>query len=217
MLSSVAMTGQLDAGLNTFLLAHEDEEDLLFGLWSPSVGTSRTTALVHTPLYPEEGDRQTHGNASFNRQYVERALSEATKGSCGICLLHSHTGPGWQGMSEDDIVAETRIAGPVESVKGLPLVGLTLATDGVWSARFWRYKSGKKFSREWCASVRTVGERLRVSFADKIIPPPKFRELFRRTATVWGRENHRTLARLTIGIVGLGSVGSIVRSEEHTS
>lgn len=55
-----------------------------------------------------------------------------------------------------------------------------------------------------------VGEELSVSFADHIAPPPRWRDEFKRTVTVWGDEAHATLARLRIGIVGLGSVGSVV-------
>jgi molybdopterin-synthase adenylyltransferase len=40
--------------------------------------------------------------------------------------------------------------------------------------------------------------------------PPKFKEAFKRTVTVWGKENHSHLARLRVAVVGLGSVGSIV-------
>jgi molybdopterin-synthase adenylyltransferase len=205
-----AFTNELDNELQKFLIRADREEDLLFALWSPSRGTKRLTALVHTILYPQDGDRQRHGNVSFNPQYFERACSEAMTAQSGIAFLHSHPGPGWQGMSEDDVIAETKIAGSTESLTELPLVGMTVGDDGTWSARVWCHHSGKHFARHWCEAVRSVGQRLRTNFADEIVPPPRFRELFKRTATVWGEANHRNLARLRIGIIGLGSVGSIV-------
>jgi molybdopterin/thiamine biosynthesis adenylyltransferase len=58
--------------------------------------------------------------------------------------------------------------------------------------------------------VRCVGKRLITSFDDHLMPRPAFREQLRRTISVWGEENHAQLARLRIGIVGLGSVGSMV-------
>lgn len=200
----------MDAELQQFLIRQDREEDLLFALWNPSRGAQRLTGLVHTILYPRKGDRQRHGNASFNPQYFERACSEAIKAECGIAFLHSHPGPGWQGMSEDDIEAETKVAGSTEALTELPLLGMTVGDDGTWSARMWRHSAGKRFTRSWCEAVRSVGQQLRTAFADEIIPPREFRELFKRTATVWGEANHRNIARLRIGIVGLGSVGSIV-------
>ncbi len=113
-------------------------------------------------------------------------------------------------MSEDDIEAETKVAGSTEALTELPLLGMTVGDDGTWSARMWRHSAGKRFTRSWCEAVRSVGQQLRTAFADEIIPPREFRELFKRTATVWGEANHRNIARLRIGIVGLGSVGSIV-------
>jgi len=113
-------------------------------------------------------------------------------------------------MSRDDVIAETRIAGPVESLTELPFVGLTLGTDGTWSARFWEHIKAKRFKRHWCRIVRSVGAQLRMSFADNLAPFQKFQEMFKRTVTVWGQKEHANLARLRIGIVGLGSVGSLV-------
>jgi len=206
---STALTNELDQELQQFLIREDGDEDLLFGLWTPSKGEERLTALLHTPLYPNDGDRQRHGNVSFNPQFFERTCQEAMKARCGIAFLHSHPGPGWQGMSPDDIVAETRIAGASEALTELPLLGMTVSNDGVWSARMWPHFHGKNFKRVWCESARSVGQRMRVSFTDAIIPKPRLREMFRRTVTVWGPENHANLARLRIGIVGLGSVGCI--------
>ncbi len=172
---------------------------------------SRRTALVHTAILPQEGEREVHGNASFNPNYFERAAFLAVSSGCGLAFLHSHPGPGWQGMSRDDVVAERdKMAGAAAALTDLPLVGLTAGTDASWSARFWHRTGPKEYQRDWCESVRVVGDALGTTFCNDLVPPPNFREMFRRTATVWGKKNHQNLARLRIGIVGLGSVGSIV-------
>jgi molybdopterin/thiamine biosynthesis adenylyltransferase len=208
---SVAMTDALDALLTQHLLRQDRQEDLCFALWSPSNGRQRTTALLNEVVLPLPGERSVHGNASFEAAYFERAATLAARAEKGLAFLHSHIGPGWQGMSHDDVVAERdRLAGASAALTGLPLVGLTLGTDGSWSARFWPRIGPRQYKRQWCEAVRVVGDGLRVSYCDDLCPRQGFRELFSRTVTVWGAEKHGDLARLRIGIVGLGSVGSIV-------
>lgn len=207
---SVAMRDLLDEELRGFLVRPDGQEDLTFCLWTPSQGDQRLTALLHTPVWPEEDEREVHGNVSFNSAYVERAARLAMENKCGLALLHSHPFPGWQSMSRDDVVAESKWAGLVESLTGLPFVGLTVGDDGVWSARFWRHAEKRFFEAQWCRNVRSIGQGLRAHFASRVAPPPAFSEMFKRTVVVWGKRNHATLARLRIGIVGLGSVGSLV-------
>ncbi len=90
-----------------------------------------------------------HGNVAFTTDSIQRVLQLADKG-CGIALLHSHLGPGWQGMSHDDVVAERdRLAAAVAGWTGLPLVGLTRETDGTWSGRFWFRESPSTYARRW--------------------------------------------------------------------
>src|SRR6185369_13314819 len=207
---SVAMSERLHASLSEFLIRKDQQEDLIFALWSPSIGENRLTALLHTIVFPKAGDRQIHGNVSFNPTYFERVCSLALSEKCGIAFLHSHPFPGWQGMSEDDIVAEKKMAGAVEALTELPLTGLTIGSDGIWSARMWGPIGGRQYQGQWCKSVRIVGTAFKINFAEHLMSKPTYRELFKRTVTVWGKENHATLARLRIGIVGLGSVGSLV-------
>lgn len=206
----MALSSVLDTDIRTFLIRDDGEEDLMFALWTPSYGSRRLTALLHTPLFPVDGDRQRHGNVSFNLQYFERACRDAVAMGCGIAFLHSHPGAGWQGMSPDDVTAEKRLAGPVAALTNLPLVGLTIGSDGTWSGRMWDHDKGKVFQRVWCHSVRSVGDRLQAHFDDNLVPLPSFREQLLRTVTVWGKQHHSNLARLRVGIVGLGSVGSMV-------
>lgn len=134
----------------------------------------------------------------------------AVKNGCGIAFLHSHPFPGWQGMSPDDVVAEQKIASATDALTNLPLVGMTISSDGIWSARMWEQEKGRIYKGRWCHSVRSAGQALKVDFNDQLLSKPEYREMFKRTITVWGKENHANLARLRIGIVGLGSVGMII-------
>lgn len=207
---SVTMSERLNSRLSEFLIRSDAQEDLAFALWTPSQGKNRMTALLHTIVFPEDRDRQVHGNVSFNPAYFERVCSMALREGCGIAFLHSHPFPGWQGMSDDDIAAEQKIVGAVAALTELPLLGMTVGSDGTWSARMWMHVEGRQYRRVWCHSVRVAGTALKVDFNDRLVPKPAYREQFKRTVTVWGKRNHENLARLRIGIVGLGSVGSIV-------
>lgn len=207
---SVAITENVNQVLRKHLIRHDRQEDLCFALYNISTGSSRTTALITEIILPDKGDRNVHGNVSFNADYFDRIGSIALKKGCGICFLHSHPAAGWQGMSNDDIIAEEMLAPRVKSVTGMPLVGLTVGTDQIWSARFWIKEAPKKYKRHFCKTVRVVGKALQVSYYDKIIPPPFFGEEYIRTVSAWGDRKQADISRLKVGIVGLGSVGSIV-------
>lgn len=128
---SAAIPQRVNAAALDHLVRADGDEDLLFALWTPSQGSRRTTAMVHTLLFPQEGDRQRHGNVSFNPQYFERVAAEALSAGCGIAFLHSHPGPGWQGMSRDDVAAELRMAGVAAGLTDLPLLGMTVGTTAL--------------------------------------------------------------------------------------
>lgn len=207
---SVAIPAPLDRELLAHLIRVDGQEDLAFALWHPSRGQLRDTALINRILLPEPGDRDVHGNVSFNPQFLERAIRIAYAERMGLAFLHSHPWPGWQDMSRDDVVAETRMAAAVEVLTDHPLLGMTAGNDGTWSARLWLGTANGRNRMEWCETVRSVGTSLRASFNERLVPPPQFREMFKRTATVWGEARHGRFARLRIGVVGLGSVGSLV-------
>ena len=113
-------------------------------------------------------------------------------------------------MSDDDVNAELGNAAAVKAATGLPFVGLTLAGDGTWSSRFWVKTQPHIYTRNWCSHVRVVGERLVLSFNDALVPKPQSRESLSRTVSAWGAAAQADLARLHVGVIGAGSVGSIV-------
>ena len=124
--------------------------------------------------------------------------------------MHSHPGPGWQGLNAIDAETEGEVLAYPAGATALPLVGLTLGSDGYWSARFWE-RDGKKMRRRWCDKVRIVGPKsYRLYFNDNLRPPPQRRNILKRTIDAWGRKAQNDISRLKVGIVGLGSGGSVV-------
>lgn len=211
---SVVLSSDIANALRRHLLQHTNQgrrqEDLCFALWSPSMGRSRTTAVLHTVLLPLDGERRLHVDASFLPNYLDRVADAALSQKAGIAFLHSHLTPGWQGMSDMDVASETRMAPSMLATTGLPLVGMTMGTDGFLSARFWIRTGRREYERQWCGSVRVVGDAFDASYMNKLAPIPNFREALRRTYSAWGEKKQKLLARLHCGVIGLGSVGSIV-------
>lgn len=207
---SIAMTETVHAGACSRLLREDFQEDLCFALWYPSSGKNRQTALIERLILPESGDRKINGNVSFSPTYLDRAIKLARESGAGIALMHSHLGPGWQGMSSDDIVAESRHAPAIFGATGLPFIGLTIGTDQSWSGRFWEKEGFREYKRLWCESVRVVGGALNITFDEEQKATPIITDKQERTVSAWGEKCQADLARLKIGIVGVGSVGSIV-------
>lgn len=208
---SVAITQAVGESARQHLLRADRQEDLCFALWRPSTGRSRTTALVYRLLLPQMGERNIHGNASFEARYFERALTEASAEDAGVVLMHSHPlGQRWQGMSLDDIKTESSHAAAAYGATLLPLVGLTIAGDGAWSARFWQRTAPKTYQRCDCATVRVVGERLQITYMDQLAQPPRATSAQIRTVSAWGPKKQADLARLHVGLVGAGSVGGFI-------
>ena len=113
-------------------------------------------------------------------------------------------------MSLDDVVAERDIISYPARVTRWPLVGLTVGRDGYWSARWWEQR-GRDVERLWCDKVRVVGRAAYEIFGR----PDATREngwssRLRRTEDSWGRRFQSNLEGLKVGVVGVGSVGSIV-------
>ena len=186
------------------------QEDLCFALWRPSTGTDRRTAVIDEVLLPENDERILTRNVSFAPKYLARAVRVALKKGTGLAFVHSHPGHGWQGMSPEDVRAERDVIGFPARATGLPLVGLTIGADGYWSARFWEHRD-RKMARIWCDKVRVVARtKLSIHLHESFESSRIRSELLERTIDAWGRDFQTKLSNIRVGIVGLGSVGSIV-------
>ena len=210
----VTFTSEACSTATEHLLKHfkenRSQEDLCFALWRPSTGKLRRTALIDEVILPQRNERDLHGNASFQPEYLSRAIQIARRKKVGLAFMHSHPGKGWQSMSSADVVAERDVLAYPAGATGFPLVGLTIGSDGYWSARFWE-REGGEMQRNWCEKVRVVGPNsYGIHFNDNVSQIPQRRDILRRTYDTWGVKSQNDISRLKVGIVGLGSVGCIV-------
>lgn len=209
---SVAMTTELSRDLTAHLRRPDGQEDCCFLLWRPSTGGTRTTALLNDMVLPREGERIVHGTVDFTSAYFLRAAALAAEHGCGLGFIHAHpSGNGWQGLNSTDHAAETAFAAQAVALTGRPLVGLTFAgADAGYGARVWQRRAPRRYTPTEAESVRVVGDRLAVTFNDRLRPAPPVSSRQLRTVSAWGADMQNDLARLRLGVVGTGSVGMLV-------
>ena len=207
--TSVAMTAAMEEALLGQLVRPDGQEDLCLATYRPSTGKGRVSALVTEVIPPEPGERHVHGNVTVTAEYILRAAGIAQAKDSGLVLLHSHPGASrWQPMSGPDRDTESSYAHLVRVVTGLPLVGMTRATeDGTWSARHWDIGTGQQVDCTHSTNVRVIGEKSSVSWNDDLCPPPQATEMQLRTLSSWGAECQADLVRRRVLVVGVGSVG----------
>lgn len=197
--------------LLTGLQSKYPQEEVCFAPWHPGDGTHRYTGILGEPILPTLGDRELHGNVTVQAQYLLRVLEQALKMDAGVAVLHSHPASGWQGLSDDDYDTERNVILPLVRETRLPLLGMTLAEDEVWSARFWHESRPGQIRQVDCKDVRRVGSRQ--TSADSPLsayPPYRRSRVLRRTLDCWGHEAQTRLARTHVCVVGAGSVGAMV-------
>ena len=187
------------------------QEEVCFALWYRGDGTHRYTGILGEVILPTSDDRDLHGNVTVHGTYLNRVLDRALAAKAGVAALHSHPACDWQALSLDDDDTERNLILPFVRETRLPLLGLTLAENGVWSARFWHELHAGNIRLAHCTDVRRVGPRK--SSADS--PPSAYpayarRTLLSRTLDSWGLLTQARLARTHICVVGAGSVGALI-------
>ncbi len=206
---SVALSDETYAGIEKHLIRDDGQEDLLFAFYVPSTGSNRFSGIIKELILPKKGERILHGDVSFTSDYFDRVIDMHLQNPArGIALIHIHPmGEQWQELSYNDHVAEQGMAGAVHALTKLPLLGITFAgITGAISARFWKKKDGE-WTPHHCHNTRTVGKALDVSYRQLTESDEEYLD---RTIQAWGNTLHSKIINARVGIVGLGSVGSIV-------
>ena len=213
---SVAWRREVESVARRHLLQHYNQgrlqEDIALATWYPADGANRYTAIIDEVLLPAEDERILQGNVQMTRDFLRRGRKRALSKDAGIAVMHNHLGPGWQDMSQDDIVMERRSVSNPARATGLPALGLTLGTDGTWSARFW-IRKGSNYERHWCSTVRIISpDHLSFQSNPHLLYPKSTMtslERYRRSVEAWGIAGQDILGQLKVGVVGLGSVGAL--------
>lgn len=213
---SVAWRSHVEGVARRHLLQHfhrgRRQEDIALATWYPADGTDRHTAIIDEVLVPVKDERVLQGNVRMSRDFLRRGRHRALQKGAGMAVMHNHLGPGWQGMSKDDIVMESRSVSNPARATGLPALGLTVGTDGSWSARFW-VRKGTDYECNWCSTVRIVSpDHMSVQVNPHLRHSENSNvslERFRRSIEAWGVAGQDILSQLKVGIVGLGSVGAL--------
>lgn len=187
------------------------QEEACLALWHRADGLNCYTGILGPVFLPGDGDRDLHGNVTVSGGYLNRVLDCALQAQAGVAVLHSHPGPGWQDLSGVDVHTECNIIAPFIRESGLPLLGLTMGSDGAWSARFWQESANGRLAPVHCSDVRRIGPRhTGADWHPDAHPPYARRPSLVRTIDSWGIEAQARLARTHVCVVGAGSVGSIV-------
>lgn len=209
---SSALTGELHDYLGGHLLRSDGQEDVCLATYRESTGLERRTAILDTPVLPLNGEREVHRTASFTTEYILRGARLAAAEGSGLAVLHSHPGgAGWQSMSRADRSTEAGYANLVRELTGSPMVGMTLAGDGSWSARVWDAGVGRSIEHSECENARVIrADRMVVSWNDRERPAPSAQQTQVRTVHCWGDRVQAQVARLRVLVVGAGSVGLTV-------
>ena len=213
---SVAWRSETERAARNHLLQHHYagvlQEDIALATWFPADGATRYTAVIDEIILPARDERILKGNVQMTRDYLRRGRQIALAKGAGMAVMHNHLRPGWQDMSLDDITMESRSVSNPARATGLPAVGLTLGTDGSWSARFWTRKGGF-YERNWCSDVRIVSpEHFTLQTNPNMLRNRQIElatDRFRRSLEAWGSAGQELLGQLRVGIVGLGSVGAL--------
>lgn len=210
---SVVLCPKQDVELQKHLLRIDGQEDICFALYKENTGIKRKNFVVYKVILPQDDDREVHGNVSVYERFLERCLKMAKEEQSGLAILHSHPPQaiGWQEMSSDDFDLEKSYSGRVKGTTGKFLVGMTIAGgDKTWSGRIWE-KFGNEFKPKQVTNIRTIRENaLVIKVHPALVKKYNSQDNQKRTIEAWSESVQEKLINIRVGILGLGSVGSVV-------
>lgn len=223
------------------VLFPEEEERLIeehgfIGIINRSTGKKRVNIILNEIISQEKGwVKDTPNGLFFSRKYFSRALDICqNKGKgAGLIIVHSHFRPRFDRFetpepSKPDLVTEREQlyilsqALPSES----PVAAGIMSPNGSWRLRLYKFphpttvEEAKKsrFKPNNCkyydaSLVRIVGPQ-KLDLRGHDLNNHYYDEKSLESGLlIWGKEGQGFLSNLTVGIAGLGGVGSII--SEH--
>jgi molybdopterin/thiamine biosynthesis adenylyltransferase len=196
-----SFTSALEKEMRT-LLADPNYAGIVCAFYNRSYGKKSMTFLVCKLIPPVSQDGNVSGDLNLQLRYLNRVSKMAKTEDAGMVILRNVST-----TDGADIITSWIDSIPSDETFD-PVCELMLDPEIGWVGTAW--KVGTSNTKQKLSIIKVVGKSLQVWYDDVQRPKPAFREIYKRTFNVWGDQNHAKLARLRIGIVGLGSVGSIV-------
>ena len=105
---------------------------------APGGGASTAIpALLAKSCFREDGDRDLHGNVTVRSGYLNRVLDRALAEGAGVAVVPQSSRTRLAGVERYGPPHGGVVVAPFVRETGLPLLGMTMGSDGCWSARFW--------------------------------------------------------------------------------
>lgn len=166
--------------------------------------------LVRTvsPVLQKDIIRQSAVEIAITSSSFMRALKHCDEKRECIAFIHSHPN-GFVEFSEKDINEERKFFKTAFNRLGYgPHVALLFSDGEIVAGRVWEDGVQEPISVE---RVKIIGENLAIRYFDE--RDDSSFECFDRQIRAFGKQGQKVLAKLTIGIVGLGGTGSAVAEQ----
>jgi molybdopterin/thiamine biosynthesis adenylyltransferase len=195
---------------NSLLSAAPDEAAaLLLAGWAGNGDQTRLMIREQFEVPSSAYQEQAPFRAVIQPSFIMPLLKRARNENLSLVLTHTHPFAEEARFSYVDDEGESVLMPALFSRASTSPHGALLITPSDCSARIWTTSASRP---EHLSPVFEVGKDLRIHNR-KDIPLPTFPNQFDRSVRAFGKEGQATLASLSVGIVGLGGIGSIVAEQ----
>lgn len=206
---SASFTEEDYAALQAHLASDASVEQAAFLVCRPARTDSETRLLVREvlPVLGEDIIEQSAVHMKITPRAYIRAMKRANDRKSCLLFVHSHPDFYPQHSPQDDKEEEKLFRTAYIRIRTEGVHGSLVFMNGsITSARVW-LPNGKPEPFE---RVRIIGRRVRFWFSDNRGDVPEF---FDRQVRAFGKDVQRLLARLRVGVVGVGGMGSCVTEQ----
>ena len=198
-------------GLRSHLFPGDDEEHAAVILAGTHTRRDGTVRLLARHLYlARDNEDWIRGEFSYNlhARFINKYIDLCVKEDLVCLFIHNHFSGESVGFSSCDLQTHERnFPALLDIMKGLPVGGLVFGRQSIAGDIWFREGEIRQLSKTWI-----VGDR-----CFSLTPEPvsaeaeeSESEFYDRQVRAFGRKAQKSLRRTTVGIVGLGGVGSVM-------
>jgi len=189
--------------------APQEAAALLLAGWAGAGDQTRLLVREHFVVPAQAYQAQERLRAVIHPSFIMPLLKRARNESLSLILTHTHPFAVDAHFSSVDDEGERVLMPALFSRTGDCPHGALVITSEDCSARIWTKRNAEP---QHLSPVIEVGRHLRIH--DRLgNSSPTISEQFDRSVRAFGAEGQATLASLSIGIIGLGGIGSVVAEQ----